>query len=552
MRIDSLFTGQPVTTTLNPAEILSRMKIGDVIRAQVLEITSNQLMLRLFDGTVFSASTEVKIDAKPGDTVELTVANKNGEQVILKNTPSGEEPKVVPGKDMHESLSSKGIKPDPQNIKIAESLKDYHLPIEKKLFTEIAGALKAYKSLTPERAAFLLANGIRLEEKSIASLSKLIDERARLSSMLEKVFQELEQVEDPVVRNSIVNAIKKSDVEAIMPKTMEPSSIPTSVASVKGLEEGLLQDPALKAIFGSEEQKAVWTQVVKSFPEGPELSADHMEKILTKEFPGFEKLAPSQKEQTLRMLDLVLHQSQAEDRKPRPTDVGPENRREEWMAKLQENPPERGVTDKYHKELKDFRQKLLVSVESENLKKDLNIGRTYKEVLESLDHIKADVSKAMGDRGDSLAARIESLQDTVRFIREINVHQAYIQIPLNINGQNTTGELYVMKRKQGRKKIDPHNSVLLIALDTASLGHVETLIKVEKQNISLNLRAENENILGFVKENYRLLYTALLAKGYKLVDMKYKLLGNETNVVNAEKEVFREALKKEKGVDYRI
>ena len=60
------------------------------------------------------------------------------------------------------------------------------------------------------------------------------------------------------------------------------------------------------------------------------------------------------------------------------------------------------------------------------------------------------------------AARVLSLvTETIRMIELLNSYQMlYYQLPVNLGGETGTAELYVMKRKQGRKKIDPHDTVI--------------------------------------------------------------------------------------------
>jgi len=45
-------------------DILSRLDTGDTLRARVVDITANELLLKLFDGTLINAGTMTPIDAK--------------------------------------------------------------------------------------------------------------------------------------------------------------------------------------------------------------------------------------------------------------------------------------------------------------------------------------------------------------------------------------------------------------------------------------------------------------------------------------------------------
>jgi len=97
-----------------------------------------------------------------------------------------------------------------------------------------------------------------------------------------------------------------------------------------------------------------------------------------------------------------------------------------------------------------------------------------------------------------------------------------------------------LKRNNGRKRIDPQNATVFLSLDTENLGQVDSLISVNKKNVSLNFRLEKNEIIDYIKENYIQLYEGLAKKGYKLVDIKYRLIDEKVNLLNA-----REVLEKE-------
>jgi hypothetical protein len=109
-----------------------------------------------------------------------------------------------------------------------------------------------------------------------------------------------------------------------------------------------------------------------------------------------------------------------------------------------------------------------------------------------------------------------------------------------------------MKRKKGRKKIDTENFTLFLSLSTKSLGVVETFLNASHRRITISFRVEDENLVRLVKDNYRVLYDGLLEKGFKLVEMKCRVLEKErVNPVNAAKKA-QELLGTQTRVDLKI
>lgn len=89
-------------------------------------------------------------------------------------------------------------------------------------------------------------------------------------------------------------------------------------------------------------------------------------------------------------------------------------------------------------------------------------------------------------------------------------------------------------------------------MDTKSLGLVESLISINKKNISLNMRFENREVIDLFKESFQELYNSLQEMGYKLVDIKYRVIEEKVNLINANKALDSELNRFKKAIDFRI
>ncbi|MDL2218681.1 hypothetical protein LJC27_08525 [Christensenellaceae bacterium OttesenSCG-928-M15] len=77
----------------------------------------------------------------------------------------------------------------------------------------------------------------------------------------------------------------------------------------------------------------------------------------------------------------------------------------------------------------------------------------------------------------------------------------YAQIPfLNAQQQPQSAELYMLKRDGGRRTVDEANATVALCLETMRLGRLETLLHVEQNELSIQFRVENEDILQYVKK----------------------------------------------------
>ena len=66
------------------AGISERINIGDVIKAQVIEKTSFEILLRMLDGKVFRAAAENGLNVREGEILELLAYEKNEKHTFLK------------------------------------------------------------------------------------------------------------------------------------------------------------------------------------------------------------------------------------------------------------------------------------------------------------------------------------------------------------------------------------------------------------------------------------------------------------------------------------
>lgn len=117
MKIEG-FVGNLDISTANVTDVLGRLAVGDIIRAKVLNIVANELMLKLFDGTTFSANSLSSLDIEQGDTVDFVVKNNSNNQLVLETVKGNDyNQKSVSNTDsnLKKQLLELDIKPDKKN-----------------------------------------------------------------------------------------------------------------------------------------------------------------------------------------------------------------------------------------------------------------------------------------------------------------------------------------------------------------------------------------------------------------------------------------------------
>ncbi|HYE11155.1 MAG TPA: flagellar hook-length control protein FliK, partial [Patescibacteria group bacterium] len=122
---------------------------------------------------------------------------------------------------------------------------------------------------------------------------------------------------------------------------------------------------------------------------------------------------------------------------------------------------------------------------------------------------------------------LQDIKSNMDFIRNINTNINYLQIPIQMNEKNTTAEIYVFNNKKRSKSVNPENATILIALDLDKLGHLESLISVNKKTVDITFKVEKSSFKKVIGNGAEVLKQALEARGYslnplKLIDIKEK------------------------------
>ncbi len=543
MRIDGLFNGQPLNQP-NVLDILSRLNIGDVIRAKVLEMTSGELMLKLFDGTVFRAAVASDIGAKPGELLELAVSGKSDGSIFLETVKKNIKSESMQN-EIKKLLIGMDIAPGPENMELAGEFKAAGMKIAPEVFKKAAELLSRFSELTPEKAVFLASKNIKPAEGDTGTLLKLLEGRLKLGSQLDELQTLVSSLENAPAKAGAAKAASAPASNVQITPDAQPQAGTPAQAVVKAPAE-----QASNAILAENSQirpdtDTAGAKTAAAMP--PPDEPGHAAASGPRPRPHAAEAAPitaKDADGSGDMQDKILSNLNTDDG-PEFLKPGGDKLKEAGLKILRE---EAGDLEK----LKNTFKSMFISTDSEELKSELDVKKLYTDLTDKLDVIKSTAAYSGLPGSDEIAARANSINDGIKLLSQINSSTAYYQIPLNLSGYNTTGELYVMKREHSRKRINPRDVTMFISLDTRNIGRIETIIDIKEKNVSINLRAEEKQIIDFIKENYKFLYTGLVEKGYRLVDIRYRLIEDATNPVNMERNIKKELEGGRFSVDARI
>jgi len=558
MRIDGIVFEQQVTSE-NVSDLFSRLNAGDVIKCRIMDITSESLLLKLLDGSTFTASPRVDIDVRRGDLLTLQVKSKDAGQIVLEvlNLKSNGNAIKDGNPTLVDVLSSLNIKADKNNLEIAKELKAFNVPLGKDAIELIAKSIKTIENLTPEKAAYLYANKMPINERNINFLTQLAEGKFKISSSIENLFDLIKGTEDTSFYKALENdfslhelfnsiSIKNySDLDNFL--EVYSSDIAQSAISDanQAFDAGNLLEKLISENITFKSDMASDLSIVDSY--SPKEFKTLLESYLNNKVENYMDLSNKEKEILIDSIYSALKKSSVDKAKTL-RDLEYQNKSD--YQKDTNSAHENKLSDPVQKSFKQIH----INLDSKNLSKELDIKNTYREILSKLDIIKSRIDEHQDVPGKEIIASVlNRIEGNIRFMNELYSHTIYMQFPINMWNKNATGELYILKNNTRRKKINVDEITVFISLDTNNLGCIDTLLGVKGKNISLNISTESEEIAGFVKDNYKMLYESLLSKGYKLIDMKCRVRENERNLLQLHKEMIEESNKIRTGrLDLRV
>lgn len=150
-----------------------------------------------------------------------------------------------------------------------------------------------------------------------------------------------------------------------------------------------------------------------------------------------------------------------------------------------------------------------------------NVTEFYNRLNTQVNSIISSMAQSLSE-SSGLMQSLQQFQENVDFLNQLNQFMPYVQLPLKMNGQSATGDLYVYADKRSLAAGKDTVSAAL-HLDMQYLGHTDVFVKMQDKNVSTEFCLENEETLDFIAEHMDMLSERLERRGYHLTsEMKVR------------------------------
>jgi hypothetical protein len=149
-----------------------------------------------------------------------------------------------------------------------------------------------------------------------------------------------------------------------------------------------------------------------------------------------------------------------------------------------------------------------------DVEKKENIENLYQRLNNQVKGLTSAIEQNLG-ADSKLGQTANNLQNNLNFMDQLNQMFQYVQLPLQMTGQNVHGDLYVYRNKH--KKMSEDGSVsAVLHLDMENLGPVDVYVKMIDTKVSTNFYVADESVLDLINDNIHILNERLEKRGYSM------------------------------------
>ncbi|MBF8984300.1 hypothetical protein IZY60_12200 [Lutibacter sp. B2] len=188
-----------------------------------------------------------------------------------------------------------------------------------------------------------------------------------------------------------------------------------------------------------------------------------------------------------------------------------------------------GVDLEIIKELKNIHMEL-----KDSKKVKLPIAENLKKIYSTLNSIETFLESVNNTKKGTITNEIVNLKSSLDFINKINQFQTYFQMPVMINNEMKNLELFIEHKKNKKKKLNPKDIRIFIALDTNNLDYVHALIEIKDKDITCNFRFVTDDAKLIVKKYEKILMDALKKYDFQRVNLNYVVSQDKMSILNIE------------------
>ena len=154
------------------------------------------------------------------------------------------------------------------------------------------------------------------------------------------------------------------------------------------------------------------------------------------------------------------------------------------------------------------------TLSAEELTEKDAVNNLYKRIDEQIDRLKTLADNASGSASYKLSADLGQTKQNMNFMNDMNQMYNFTELPIRMNGQTTTGDLYVYSDKHRRRTSDGNGISCLLHLDMANLGGMNIRIELNEGQVSTRFFLKDDDSGKLIAKHLDELDAAMTKQGF--------------------------------------
>lgn len=511
----------------NLVSSLRSLTKGNIFEGTVSSMKNGRVTLALSSGQQISARIEGKVQLSLGQSMFFQVKSNDGSQIAIR-------PFSVEGTGANytllQALSAAGVPAESDYLSMVNRMMEEQMPIDRNSIQQMARMVNAHPEIDVQTLVQLNKLGITIDEQNAAQFENYLDDKQAITIEFDQLIEELPQA---------------LESESLSPQQMRNFGSEFLLALTDGLEDVPLQNDGLTS------QEVPAESVAENAIEKNITDANRLEKSALLE--NSELLQTTEDGEAVAQETAVersVQQSESYSATPHTLGALMDGKQLQnlntMLGELLGTDATRYTKDSGVVEvLKDIQQvlkdslpiereqigKLFSSKEFVHMVKDTlqqqwtlqpqdleadgtdKVAKLYDRMNSQLEKI-TEALKSIGQENTSFAQTAADIQSNVEFMNQINQAYTYVQIPLQMSGQNASAELFVYTNKKALAEGERELTAFL-HLDLDHLGATDVSVKMKNKQVSTNFYLDDDASYELISLNIDRLEKRLQEKGYQ-------------------------------------
>ena len=418
------------------------------------------------------------------------------------------------------ALTAAGIEINNDSIQMVKDMMAASLPINKEALLEMNKSLTSFPNSSITNLVEMKSLNIPINANNIEQFESYKNYEHQVTSTMETIIDELPNAFSQLMASGnetqaldlYGSVLKLFGQEISLPEEAAPQG-PISGALVDADEQAVVTD--LKALFaGKDGTESANTDSFKQMQGLSERFMDNLSNL------GINRETINKYNEVLKLFSENAADNPAQSARLEDAQKALLKELSMTYEKADLSNPAEAAAWKNIFSNKDFTRRLKDNMTSQWHLKPLevqnkeNIDNLYQRLSNQARGLTSAIHQNLGSE-NRLAQSATNLQNNLDFMNQLNQMFQYVQLPLQMAGQNVHGDLYVFRNKH--KKMSEDGSVsAALHLDMDNLGPVDVYVKLKDTKVSTNFYVADESVIDLINDNIHILNERLEKRGYTM------------------------------------